>query len=40
MCPLIYVSVYLILGHTYEHIGLIVAMEDLKLFDKGDIYCY
>lgn len=29
------VSVYVILGHTYEHLGLIVAMEDLKLFDKG-----
>lgn len=31
-------SVYLILGHTYEHIGLIVAMEELKLFDNGKTF--
>jgi hypothetical protein len=34
----LFVSVYLILGHTYEHIGLIVAMEELKLFDNGKIF--
>ncbi|XP_054290482.1 guanylate cyclase 32E [Macrosteles quadrilineatus] len=30
--------IYLILGHTYEHIGLIVAMEELKLFDNGEYW--
>lgn len=28
-------SVYVILGHHYEHLGLMVAMERKKLFDKG-----
>ncbi|KAG8315278.1 hypothetical protein J6590_074376 [Homalodisca vitripennis] len=29
---------YLILGHTYEHLGLIIAMEDMKLFDNGEYW--
>ncbi|XP_075217883.1 guanylate cyclase 32E [Lycorma delicatula] len=30
--------IYVILGHFYEHIGLMVAMEQMKLFDKGDYW--
>jgi hypothetical protein len=31
------VAVYVILGHQDEHLGLMIAMEELKLFDKGKI---
>lgn len=30
------VSVYVILGHQDEHLGLMIAMEEMKLFDKGE----
>ncbi|GJQ71688.1 hypothetical protein Trydic_g11383 [Trypoxylus dichotomus] len=30
--------IYVILGHHYEHIGLMVAMEQKKLFDKGEYF--
>lgn len=30
------VTVFVILGHYYEHLGLMVAMEEKKLFDKGN----
>lgn len=29
------VAVFVILGHYYEHLGLMVAMEEKKLFEKG-----
>jgi hypothetical protein len=31
------VPVYVILGHQDEHLGLMIAMEEMKLFDKGDV---
>jgi hypothetical protein len=31
------VPVYVILGHQDEHLGLMIAMEEMKLFDKGEI---
>lgn len=34
----LFVLVYVILGHFYEHIGLMVAMEQMKLFDKGKLH--
>lgn len=30
-----YVPVFVILGHHYEHLGLMIAMEEMKLFVKG-----
>ncbi|KAK9702896.1 Receptor family ligand binding region [Popillia japonica] len=30
--------IYVILGHHYEHLGLMVAMERKKLFDKGEYF--
>uniref|UniRef100_A0A8D8RBI4 Guanylate cyclase n=1 Tax=Cacopsylla melanoneura TaxID=428564 RepID=A0A8D8RBI4_9HEMI len=32
------VRIYVILGHYYEHLGLMVAMEELRLFDKGEYF--
>jgi hypothetical protein len=31
------VPVYVILGHQDEHLGLMIAMEEMKLFDKGEV---
>jgi hypothetical protein len=31
------VSVYVILGHQDEQLGLMIAMEEMKLFDKGEV---
>jgi hypothetical protein len=31
------VPVYVILGHQDEHLGLLIAMEEMKLFDKGEV---
>ncbi|KYB25442.1 Guanylate cyclase 32E-like Protein [Tribolium castaneum] len=30
--------IFVILGHYYEHLGLMVAMEEKKLFDKGEYF--
>ncbi|XP_068086160.1 guanylate cyclase 32E [Anabrus simplex] len=30
--------IYVVLGHSYEHMGLMVAMEQKKLFDKGEYW--
>ncbi|KAF7269656.1 hypothetical protein GWI33_017336 [Rhynchophorus ferrugineus] len=30
--------IFLVLGHHYEHLGLMVAMEQKKLFDKGEYF--
>ncbi|CAH1122713.1 unnamed protein product [Ceutorhynchus assimilis] len=30
--------IFVILGHHYEHLGLMVAMEEKKLFDKGEYF--
>ncbi|KAK9890919.1 hypothetical protein WA026_012260 [Henosepilachna vigintioctopunctata] len=30
--------IFLILGHHYEHFGLMLAMEDMNLFDKGEYF--
>ncbi|XP_071439399.1 guanylate cyclase 32E [Hetaerina americana] len=30
--------VYVILGHYYEHIGLLVAMDEMELLDNGDYF--
>lgn len=32
------VRIYVILGHYYEHLGLMVAMEQLGLFEKGEYF--
>lgn len=32
-------SVFVILGHYYEHLGLMIAMEEKKLFKNGEFYC-
>jgi hypothetical protein len=34
--PCLTVPVYVILGHQDEHLGLMIAMEELNLFDKGE----
>jgi len=31
------VPVYVILGHQDEHLGLMIAMEEMKLFDNGEV---
>jgi hypothetical protein len=31
------VPVYVILGHQDEHLGLMIAMEEMKLFEKGEL---
>ncbi|XP_026686342.1 receptor-type guanylate cyclase Gyc76C-like, partial [Diaphorina citri] len=33
-----HVRIYVILGHYYEHLGLMVAMEEMGLFDKGEYF--
>ncbi|KDR09970.1 Guanylate cyclase 32E, partial [Zootermopsis nevadensis] len=30
--------IYVILGHQDEHLGLMIAMEEMKLFDKGEYW--
>ncbi|XP_019756658.1 guanylate cyclase 32E isoform X2 [Dendroctonus ponderosae] len=30
--------IFVILGHHYEHLGLMIAMEEKKLFDKGEYF--
>ncbi|XP_044753135.1 guanylate cyclase 32E-like [Coccinella septempunctata] len=30
--------IFVILGHHYEHLGLMIAMEDLNLFDEGNYF--
>ncbi|CAH0555549.1 unnamed protein product [Brassicogethes aeneus] len=30
--------IFVILGHHYEHLGLMLAMEEKKLFDKGEYF--
>jgi len=34
---LVSVPVYVILGHQDEHLGLMIAMEEMKLFDNGEV---
>ena len=33
----VFVPVYVILGHQDEHLGLMIAMEEMKLFDNGKV---
>lgn len=35
---LIWMAVYIVLGPYHEHIGLVVAMDDRKLFDQGEYF--
>ncbi|XP_030761658.1 guanylate cyclase 32E [Sitophilus oryzae] len=34
----IFTRIFVILGHHYEHLGLMVAMEQKKLFEKGEYF--
>lgn len=36
----VFVPVYVILGHQDEHLGLMIAMEEMKLFDKGEVLSF
>ena len=31
-------TVYVILGHQDEHLGLMIAMEEMKLFEEGEYF--
>jgi hypothetical protein len=31
------VPVFVILGHQDEHLGLMIAMEEMKLFETGEV---
>lgn len=34
------VTVYVVLGHYYEHMGLLIALNEMNLLDKGTRLLY
>lgn len=38
ICVCAFVSVYVILGHYYEHMGLLMALNEMNLLEKGTSY--